>query len=232
MPARLRPTAPIAADAILVGDPGRALMLAQELLEQPKMSNHARGLWGYTGTTADGHELTIQSTGMGGPSARIVLADLAELGVRRAIRIGTCASLRNHRLGELAIVTDAFPEPGGSLRTHGNRMEPQEPVMEPDPILTHELVETLGSEAPGVVSVSLDVLHRPDQEAHPAAEVADMQTAALFATGSEFEIAVAALLIVSQTRDGKVLGDEELEEAAKRAGTAAANLLAESNPLL
>ena len=48
MPARLRPTAPIAPDAILVGDPGRALLLAQELLEQPKMSNHARGLWGYT----------------------------------------------------------------------------------------------------------------------------------------------------------------------------------------
>ncbi len=50
MPARLRPTAPIATDAILVGDPGRALMLAQELLAEPKMSNHARGLWGYTGS--------------------------------------------------------------------------------------------------------------------------------------------------------------------------------------
>ena len=42
-----------AADAILVGDPGRALLLAQELLEQPKMSNHARGLWGYSGQTAE-----------------------------------------------------------------------------------------------------------------------------------------------------------------------------------
>ena len=52
MPSRLRPTASVAADAILVGDPGRALMLAQALLEQPKMSNHARGLWGYWGRTA------------------------------------------------------------------------------------------------------------------------------------------------------------------------------------
>ena len=43
MPARLRPTAPNAAAAVLVGDPGRALLLAQELLEQPKMCNHARG---------------------------------------------------------------------------------------------------------------------------------------------------------------------------------------------
>ena len=69
MPARLRPTAPIAADAVLVGDPGRALTLAQALLKEPKMSNHARGLWGYSGLTRAGHELSIQATGMGGPSA-------------------------------------------------------------------------------------------------------------------------------------------------------------------
>ena len=94
MPSRLRPTAPYAADAILVGDPGRALLLAQELLEQPKMCNHARGLWGYSGRTPRGDELTIQSTGIGGPSAALVLADLAELGVRRAIRVGSCVGGR------------------------------------------------------------------------------------------------------------------------------------------
>src|SRR5215213_4718701 len=97
----LRPTGPIAPAALLVGDPGRALLLAQELLESPKMSNHARGLWGYTGA-AEGGELTIQSTGMGGPSAAIVLGDLAELGVRRAVRVGTGAALsRRARPGEL-----------------------------------------------------------------------------------------------------------------------------------
>lgn len=229
MPARLRPTAPIAADAILVGDPGRALMLAQELLEQPKMSNHARGLWGYTGTTAGGHELTIQSTGMGGPSASVVLADLAELGLRRAVRIGTCTSLtalRDLRPGALAIVSETFPEPGGSFRVpEGEEDEPRQPAVEPNPLLTHQLVRLLGKEARGVVSVSLDVLHRPDLEVHPAAEVADMQTAALFATGSEFEVAVAALLIVAATRDGETLDDEDLERAAKGAGKAAAALL-------
>src|SRR3954453_9938631 len=113
MPARLRPTAPIAPDAILVGDPGRALMLAQELLEQPKMSNHARGLWGYSGQTTAGRELTIQAAGMGGPSATVVLGDLAELGVSRAVRIGTCASLGDLGLGELLIVTEAHTPGGG-----------------------------------------------------------------------------------------------------------------------
>lgn len=225
MPARLRPTAPTAADAILVGDPGRALMLAQELLQQPKMSNHARGLWGYTGETPEGHELTIQSTGMGGPSASVVLADLAELGVRRAIRIGTCTSLGEPRLGDLVVVTEAFPEPGGPLRaTDDEEEEPRQPVVEPDAVLTHRLLQAL-DEATGVIAVSLDVLHRPGQEAPPASEVADMQTAALFATASEFEVVVAALLIVSQTSDGDHISDEDLEAAAKRAGAAAAGLL-------
>lgn len=224
-PARLRPTAPIAARAILVGDPGRALMLAQELLQEPKMSNHARGLWGYTGLTAAGEELTVQSTGMGGPSAAVVLADLAELGVRRAIRIGTCTALKDRvKLGDLAIVSEAFPEPGGSFRKVSEE-EHWQPVVEPDPVLTHELVVSLGGGARGVISVSLDLLHRPDQEVHPAAEVADMQTAALFATGSEFEVSMAALLIVDRDSEGNVLDDGKLEAVAKRAGVAAASLL-------
>jgi uridine phosphorylase len=223
MPARLRPTAPIAADAILVGDPGRALMLAQELLEQPKMSNHARGLWGYSGLTPDGHELTIQSTGMGGPSAAIVLQDLAELGVRRAVRVGTCAALWEFEPGELVVVTETFPEPGGFFRAPVD--EEAQSAVAPDSRLTLQLVRALAGEATGVVSVSLDVLHRPDQEVHPAAEVADMQTAALFVIAAEFEVSVAALLIVTQTTDGRSLDDEGIADAAKRAGRAAAGVL-------
>jgi uridine phosphorylase len=222
-PARLRPTAPIATHAILVGDPGRALMLAQELLQQPKMSNHARGLWGYTGVTEEGHELTVQSTGMGGPSASVVLSDLAELGVERAIRIGTCTSLRDFELGDLVVVSDAFPEPGGFFPTRSDETEPLQPAMEPEAMLTRELLDALGRG--GVVSVSLDVLHPPEHEVHPAAEVADMQTAALFATGAEFKVDVAALLIVSRTKDGRQISDEELEREAKEAGIAAAAVL-------
>lgn len=222
-PARLRPTAPIATNAILVGDPGRALMLAQELLQQPKMSNHARGLWGYTGITHEGQELTVQSTGMGGPSASVVLSDLAELGVERAIRIGTCTSLSDFGLGDLAIVTEVFPESPGSRG--GNGDEPHQEVVLPNLELTQVLINKLGEEARGAVAVSLDVLHHPDHPVHPAAEVADMQTAALFATGSRSGVAVAALLIVSQTRAGDALSDEELEREAKAAGTVAAAVL-------
>src|SRR5271156_4232423 len=92
-PNALQPTAALGERVLLPGDPGRALLLAESLLEGPKMFNHHRGLWGYTGLAPDGEPLTIQSTGMGGPSAAIVLSELITLGARRAIRVGTCGAL-------------------------------------------------------------------------------------------------------------------------------------------
>src|SRR5260370_4562043 len=93
MPIHLHPTAPLADRVLLPGDPGRALALAQTLLAGPRMFNHNRGLWGYTGIAADGGALTVQSTGMGGPSAAIVITELAEVGARRLLRCRTCAPL-------------------------------------------------------------------------------------------------------------------------------------------
>jgi uridine phosphorylase len=211
MPARLRPTAPIAADAILVGDPGRALLLAQALLEQPKMSNHARGLWGYGGVSRQGRELTIQATGMGGPSATVVLADLADLGVRRAVRIGTGAALGDLGLGELLVAAEARGETGGPAA--------------PDPELTAGLAAELPEARRGTV-ISLDDLHDPDRESPASgADLADMQTAALLAAGSRLGVAVAALLIVSERSGSGRLPDEDLEATAKRAGKVASALL-------
>jgi uridine phosphorylase len=211
MPARLRPTAPIAAAAILVGDPGRALMLAQELLVQPKMSNHARGLWGYGGETEAGEPLTIQATGMGGPSASVVLADLAELGVQRAVRIGTCASLGELGLGGLLLVSEA--------RT------PAGVVAAPDPDLTAALERALPRVHRGV-AVSLDSLQRPERD-HPSmlAEGADMQTAALLAAAADHEVSAGAVLIVTERSASDQLPDEEMEAAAKRSAKAAVAVL-------
>ena len=110
-------TAPLAERVLLPGDPGRALRLAQELLVEPKMLNHNRGLWGYTGTAPDGLPLSIQSTGMGGPSAAIVASELIELGARRLLRIGSCGSLDpTLEPGRLLIAPQALADDGTSSR--------------------------------------------------------------------------------------------------------------------
>jgi uridine phosphorylase len=115
MPVHIHPTAALAPRALLPGDPGRALMLAQLLLDQPRMFNHNRGLWGYTGAAADGEPLTIQSTGMGGPSAAIVMEELCDLGLRAAIRVGTCGALdAGLRLGDVVVADAALATDGAS----------------------------------------------------------------------------------------------------------------------
>ena len=112
----LRPTAELAERVLLPDDPGRALALAQTLIAAPRMFNHHRGLWGYTGLAlADDRPLTIQATGMGGPSAAIVLTELIALGARRAIRVGTCRALSPElRLGDLVVASEAICRDGAS----------------------------------------------------------------------------------------------------------------------
>jgi uridine phosphorylase len=220
VPSRLRPTAPIAADAVLVGDPGRALLLAQELLEEPKMSNHARGLWAYFGTTPAGGELTIQATGMGGPSAVLVLGELVELGVKRTVRVGTCVGV-DAGLGDLLVVDEAIAR-GGSAASLG--VEPGTAVA-PDPVLTGKLQSELGNEGSLVSVASVDD--------HPAGDAAglgvaavDMQTAPLLARAASLGIELAAVLIVSEEeRSSTSLEKEVLEELERRAGRAASAVL-------
>lgn len=223
MPVRIRPTAPIAGDAILVGDPGRALLLAQELLEAPKMSNHARGLWGYFGSTPSGTQLTIQSTGIGGPSAALVLADLAALGVQRAIRVGTCTGLGgSFAPGDLVLVERAVGA-GGSVASLG--LEPGS-IVEADRTLTESLRQQLGPGSRSATVVSLDAHPSPQTEAD-GYSAADMQTASLLARAGSLEITAAAVLIVETALAGGLNG-EERESAERRAGRAAAAVL--SNP--
>jgi uridine phosphorylase len=222
VPAHLRPTAPIAAEAILVGDPGRALLLAQELLAEPKMSNHARGLWGYSGSTPEARPLTIQSTGIGGPSAALVLGDLAELGVRTAIRVGTCVAFdKGLELGELLVVTKAIAA-GGSAASFGVGAGE---AVRPDEGLSDRLREGLGDGAGQAAVASFDT--------HPAAapsgyevEAGDMQSAPLLARARALGVRAGAVLIVAESRAAGRLEREELERAERIAGRAAAEALA------
>jgi uridine phosphorylase len=222
VPSRLRPTAPIAADAVLVGDPGRALLLAQDLLEEPKMSNHARGLWAYFGATPAGSELTIQATGMGGPSAALVLGDLAELGVKRAVRVGTCVGAdASGALGELLVVREAIAL-GGSAASLG--VEPGT-VVEPDSGLTGRLQAELGSEGRLVSVASVDA-HPAQHIASPGITATDMQTAPLLARAPSLGVGLAAVLIVSEAEGGEAsLAKETLEDLERRAGRAASAVL-------
>lgn len=214
----LRPTAPIAPAAVLPGDPGRALALAQELLEEPRMANHARGLWGYTALTPAGEQLTVQSTGIGGPSVAIVLHELHALGVRRAIRIGTCTAIDPAIApGDLVVAEMALPQ-----RANGAG-----PVA-PAPGLTAALAEA-GTLRPVTVA-GTDLYYDPAEAASrrawaaAGAHVVDLGTVAALQVGSRLGVEVASVLVVA--RDGSAtLGDEEIERGSLELGRLASAAL-------
>jgi uridine phosphorylase len=222
----------MAADALLPGDPARALSLAQELISEPLMSNHARGLWGYTGKTPAGDELTIQSTGIGAASGAVVLAELAGLGVESAIRIGTCRALNR---------ADATSEPGDVLVAQrvlaldgisaGLSDEGFGEVLEPDPLLTGLLIDS-GAGRPGTIAGTdpLTSSRSRTSEELEGADAADLQVSALVAVGRKVGVAVGCIDLVVESADGSSsLDDDEVIAASIRIGEAARKALGEKS---
>jgi nucleoside phosphorylase len=218
VPAHLRPSAPTAAAALLCGDPARALAIAQALLVKPRMSNHHRGLWGYHGETAAGAELTVQATGIGGPSAAIVIGELSGLGMRRAIRVGTCAApAADPPLGAKLVVERAIAGDGTS-RALG--AEPGEPLF-PDRAMTVALASA--PELGPATVLSRDLPPMPG-EPPTGIDVGDLQTAAVLAACARHAVPAAAGLVVGAAA-GRRLEDEPLESRLlELAGVAAAAL--------
>jgi DeoD family purine-nucleoside phosphorylase len=201
-------TTELAERVLLPGDPGRALRLAQELLTQPKMLNHNRGLWGYTGTAADGRLLSIQSTGMGGPSAAIVVSELVELGAQRLLRVGTCGGIDPQLgLGQLIVVSEAIADDGTS-RALGE-YDPLARVAAPG-VLT-EALQSDGDQQNAVV-VSTDLFYDADDRiagwVDAGAQAVDMETATIFTLATRRGIEAGCVLLVSN-----ILGQERYIQA-------------------
>ena len=100
------------------GDPRRAAYIAATFFDPGyRQVNEERGMLGFTGTF-EGRPITVQSTGMGCPSAGIVFEELIQLGARRLIRVGTCGGLRGIglRLADTVIALSATCEDTTPLR--------------------------------------------------------------------------------------------------------------------
>lgn len=196
-PIHIKPAADLAERVLLPGDPHRALAVAQALLDQPKMFNHHRGLWGYTGAARDGQLLTVQATGMGGPSAAIVIEELIGLGAHTLIRIGTSGAIVGGVEIEDVVAVDRALADDGASRALGADGE----VM-PDPELTAALREACDGRA--VTAVSTDLFY------DPRAGVAEGWTARGAALVEMEAATLFQLALVHGVRAGCVLGVSDL----------------------
>ena len=237
-PIHLKPCAALAPRVLLPGDPHRALFVAQELLKEPLMFNHQRGLWGYTGEAPDGLPLTIQSTGMGGPSAAIIVEELIDMGARSLIRIGTCGSLDPLlELGQALVVERALAEDGTSRALGAGD------TVFPDPELTAALLEaTCENQRPrGVTAVSTDLFYdeRPGLASawhDQGVSAVEMEAATVLSLCNRKGVRGACLLAVSDLLSAALTGHateriridgEKLDEAGLLLGRLAVQALTE-----
>jgi uridine phosphorylase len=213
----LKPSEELAERVLLPGDPHRALAVAQALLQKPaRMFNHSRGLWGYSGIAADGEPLTIQSTGMGGPSAAIVCEELIALGAGRLVRIGTCAALDERvELGALLAAETVLALDGASAALGADS------PLASDPRLLSGLVEA--GAAPATVA-SRDLFYDGGNgPPAPGAVAVELETAAVFSVAARHGVPAAAVLGVAHragTNGAGRLDGEQLEALGLRLGDA------------
>ena len=232
----VHPTTELAERVLLPGDPGRALLLAQALLEQPKMFNHNRGLWGYTGTATDGAPLTIQSTGMGGPSAAIVIEELVQLGARRFVRVGTCGALvGGFALGDVIVAREAVSADGASRALGaGERVSADSELTA---ALEAAAEQELGHAPASGAVITTDLFYDPDgKHADPGSEpdparppvlAIEMETATLFRLAELRGVRAGCVLAVSDLlgpAHGRI-DAEAMEAAAQRIGRIGAGAL-------
>ena len=208
---------------LLPGDPLRAQYIAETYLDGAVERNRERGMLGYTGEY-EGRPVSVQATGMGCPSAAIVMEELVQLGVKRLLRVGTCGGLQpDIELGDLVVAVSAVPADATARHLVGG--EPHTPTADWE--LVHAAVHAAKQlEQPVRVGpiASSDTFYDPDPERHRRWSErgvlgVEMEAAVLFTIGALRRVQAGCLLTVSDIVIGEQftrISDEELRAAVDR----------------
>jgi DeoD family purine-nucleoside phosphorylase len=224
MPVHLRAEPGDYAEAVLTpGDPLRAEHIARTFFSDVRQVNRERGMLGYTGTF-EGRPISVQSTGMGCPSAAIVFEELIQLGAKRIVRTGTCGGLQpDQGLGDLIVAISAVPSDRTMLTyTSG---EPHAPTADFE--LVHAAVHQAKHDGQPVLVgpvVSSDTFYDPDpgraqRWSDRGVLAVEMEAAILFTIAALRKVSAACLLTVSDVivaGEFVRISDEELRAAVDR----------------
>ena len=208
-----------AESVLLPGDPLRAKYIAENFFEEARQVTGERGMLGFTGTYK-GKAVSVQSTGMGCPSASIVTEELIQLGAKNLLRVGTCGGYdRDLQLGDLIVATAATPQDGTvSSITRG---VPYAPAAHFDVVhAAHHAAESAGRRTFVGPIVSSDLFYDPTESPEKlwgnlGVLAVEMEAAAIFTIAAMHRVRAGCLLTVSDTIGAEVvrIGDEELRGA-------------------
>ena len=208
---------------LLPGDPLRAQYIAETYLENAVQRNSERGMLGYTGEY-DGRPVSVQATGMGCPSAAIVVEELVQLGVKRLLRVGTCGGLQpDLALGDLIVALSAIPADGTARHLVGTDQHVPTAAWP----LVHGAVHVakeVGQPMRIGPIVSSDLFYNPDEGQYErwssrGVLAVEMEAAVLFTLGALRGVEAGCLLTVSDVVvEGAFtrISDDELRAAVDR----------------
>jgi len=208
---------------LLPGDPIRAKYIAETYFDNPVQRNSERGLLGYTGEY-EGRPVSVQATGMGCPTAAIVVEELIQLGVKRLLRVGTCGGLQpDLKLGDLIVALTAVAADSTAMHLVGG--EPHAPTADWE--LIHGAVHAakeLGQPMRVGPIVSSDVFYNPDGGQYDrwssrGVLAVEMEAAVIFTLGALRGVQAGCLLTVSDiVVEGEFtrISDEDLQAAVDR----------------
>ncbi len=231
----------VARTVLLPGDPQRVARISSFWDHYEEVASH-RQFVTHTGTYSD-VPISACSTGIGGPGTAIAVEELANVGARDFIRVGSCAALREDiGLGDLVISTGAVRLEGTSKQY----VRPEYPAFASYEVVLAlvEAAESLGLEYHLGISASTDSFYlgqsRPGYggyeqdwsralitELHRARVVNfEMEAATLFTLASLYGFRAGAVCAVYANRardEFAVRGEEDVI----RCGNEAVRVLAE-----
>ena len=215
---------------ILPGDPGRVDFIAEHFDEAREVA-YNREYKTVTGIYK-GRPVSVTSTGIGCPSAAIAIEELANIGAKTMVRLGTAGAMQEYtRVGDSVIATGAVRQEGTS---------PQYMPMEFPAVSSHDMTSALekavkasegkyhlgvvqskdsfyGQHSPDKMPVSHELNEKWDAWVRGGVLCSEMEAATLFVVGSYRKLRTGALLIIAgdQNREESLTKDEYLEAVSE-----------------
>lgn len=198
---------------LLPGDPARTKFIAEKYLKNKKIISDFRGLLAYTGYY-NGRRVSVVTTGMGCPSAGIVVEELIKLGAKVLIRVGTCGGVPKYvQPGNLIVPSSAIPLVG-LLKVYNVKHAPQTPNSELLRTLTNCAEKTKYKYWVGAICTS-DAFYREKAQAkvweNKNVLAFEMECAGVFMLARLRGIKAGAIL----TATGNILYGKQVIENAK-----------------
>ena len=206
---------------ILPGDPKRCEKIAK-YFENPQLVGDSREYITYTGYV-DGAKVSVTSTGIGGPSAAIAMEELAKIGAKTFIRVGTCGGMDiNVKGGDIIIAT-------GAVRAEGTSKE-YAPIEFPA-VADIDVVNALrssadklgfeshtgivqckdsfyGQHSPETMPVSYELENKWEAWKRLGCLASEMESAALFVVASYLKVRVGSVFLAVANQEREKLGLE------------------------